>query len=547
MIMASQMEIDDDVVDLSITSRTSQSLRDEPLSLKCTQPDEAHIHMNGHLVNGFSSTGNDSSEESDDDMPLELPPSPKDSTPPEEVYEREKLVRVLKENLRTEEMTLVLLKKLQQSQQINQIAQSVTITPQAAHTKDHSNLLSSQLPTGKSAQPPMPHVPHHAKPPPPPLNRLPSSSRSNVHQSHQSMSSNPLMGSSRLPPSNGLQNLQRSSNGRSSHSAHSTHSAHSSPSITLERVMKDHHSSNTSQSERLRNDDGQTPAQRQAAAKLALRKQLEKTLLQIPPPKPPPPEMHFIPNPSNTEFIYLLGLEHVVDFITNGEMIEASIPKDPYKCSQCDSNFTPVWKLEKPSRNKESKIICELCVTSNVKKSLKAEHTNRLKTAFVKALQQEQEIEQRLAQVSPPSSVSPAPVHPIHINPPMPSVPKPAPAPKRNPTPPQPHKMHPSDPTGGKFNAAAAAHLALQQQMLRGLSPHPAAAMLQFAPLLYPYQLAMAQASGKNSAAAVAANLAELQRQAVDLQRQYLMEMMPQQGQSRSASQTPTSAHNWKS
>jgi hypothetical protein len=25
------------------------------------------------------------------------------------------------------------------------------------------------------------------------------------------------------------------------------------------------------------------------------------------------------------------------------------------------------------------------------------------------------------------------------------------------------------------------------------------------------------------------------------------MEMMPQQGQSRSASQTPTSAHNWKS
>jgi len=52
-------------------------LRDEPLSLKCTQPDEAHIHMNGHLVNGFSTASNDSSEESDDDMPLELPPSPK--------------------------------------------------------------------------------------------------------------------------------------------------------------------------------------------------------------------------------------------------------------------------------------------------------------------------------------------------------------------------------------------------------------------------------------------------------------------------------------
>lgn len=37
-------------------------------------------------------------------------------------------------------------------------------------------------------------------------------------------------------------------------------------------------------------------------------------------------------------------------------------------------------------------------MTSNQKKALKAEHTNRLKNAFVKALQQEQEIEQRLQQ-----------------------------------------------------------------------------------------------------------------------------------------------------
>lgn len=38
--------------------------------------------------------------------------------------------------------------------------------------------------------------------------------------------------------------------------------------------------------------------------------------------------------------------------------------------------------------------MCDQCVTNNVKKALKAEHTNRLKTAFVRALQQEQEIEQ---------------------------------------------------------------------------------------------------------------------------------------------------------
>ena len=42
-------------------------------------------------------------------------------------------------------------------------------------------------------------------------------------------------------------------------------------------------------------------------------------------------------------------------------------------------------------------MICEQCVTSNVKKALKAEHTNRLKAAFVKALQQEQELEAKIA------------------------------------------------------------------------------------------------------------------------------------------------------
>lgn len=49
------------------------------------------------------------------------------------------------------------------------------------------------------------------------------------------------------------------------------------------------------------------------------------------------------------------------------------------------------------SASKDYKVLCESCVTNNVKKALKAEHTNRLKTAFVKALQQEQEIEQRIA------------------------------------------------------------------------------------------------------------------------------------------------------
>lgn len=43
-------------------------------------------------------------------------------------------------------------------------------------------------------------------------------------------------------------------------------------------------------------------------------------------------------------------------------------------------------------------MLCEQCMSSNQKKALKAEHTNRLKGAFVKALQQEQEIERRIYQ-----------------------------------------------------------------------------------------------------------------------------------------------------
>uniref|UniRef100_A0A4W4G710 GATA-type domain-containing protein n=1 Tax=Electrophorus electricus TaxID=8005 RepID=A0A4W4G710_ELEEL len=136
-------------------------------------------------------------------------------------------------------------------------------------------------------------------------------------------------------------------------------------------------------------------ASSQAAAKLALRKQLEKTLLEIPLPKPPAPLLHFLPSAANSEFIYLLGLEEVVQSVldSQGKLRGPFGGMEPFACAQCKTDFTPHWKQEKGGR-----ILCETCMTSNQKKALKAEHTNRLKNAFVKALQQEQEIEQRLQQ-----------------------------------------------------------------------------------------------------------------------------------------------------
>lgn len=202
---------------------------------------------------------------------------------------------------------------------------------------------------------------------------------------------------------------------------------------------------------------------------------------------------------------------------------------------------------------KEPKVICESCVTTNVKKALKAEHTNRLKTAFVKALQQEQEIEQRLAQSS---SASPQPdshhssVHtPVHVQPPAPkSVAPSIPSSRHVPTPPSNNSASSRTPPlsklaqeNSKYNShqqQAAAAAALQQQLLRGLGGGVAglnqhqlsAQMLQFT--LYQYQLAMAQAqaagaAGGKSSVAAANNLAEFQRQAEALQRQYLMDMIP--------------------
>nr|XP_054756199.1 transcriptional repressor p66-beta-like isoform X1 [Lytechinus pictus] len=178
----------------------------------------------------------------------------------------------------------------------------------------------------------------------------------------------------------------------STSSSASTTSTHS-----VSRQMQ-HQQQSSSRQNQIAND-GQSAASRQAAAKLALRKQLEKTLLQIPPPKPPPPELHFLPSAANNEFIILVGLEEVVNTILDLDKKDKNQSKgfvQPYKCGQCNTDFTTIWKQVK--MDPKQGIMCESCIVSNQKKALKAEHTNRLKTAFVKALQQEQEIEQRIQQ-----------------------------------------------------------------------------------------------------------------------------------------------------
>lgn len=157
----------------------------------------------------------------------------------------------------------------------------------------------------------------------------------------------------------------------------------------------------------------QSAGGKQAAAKMALRKQLERTLLQIPPPKPPPPEWSFIPSLGSPDFMLLVGLESVVNVMAakeakvkqNAPLQEQKI--NPKVCSRCNTDFSPSW-TKKQDNGPGLVTVCEKCSTVNVKKELKAEHTARLKAAFLKALKQEQEIEQKIND-SPP--IAPKPHH----------------------------------------------------------------------------------------------------------------------------------------
>ncbi|KAM9307074.1 transcriptional repressor p66-beta [Pholidichthys leucotaenia] len=367
--------------------------------------------------------------------------------------ERQQMIKALREELRLEEARLVLLKKLRQSQlQKENVVQKVPVVQNAASSVQPSPIHSS---TGLAKLPVRPGL-HNTEP-----QNLRTAQGHTVIRSAANANLPPMLMSQRViaPNPAQLQGQRVSSKSGLSHSSSSsmanavsyqqvrsmpgpgTCSGTCSTTGTDQQVSATQRSSSSAMYMNLAHIQAAAgagavagglggaaavspstmsgsagggvssmadQASSQAAAKLALRKQLEKTLLEIPPPKPPAPLLHFLPSAANSEFIYMVGLEEVVQSVLESQgKLRGALPRmEPFFCAQCRTDFTPHWKQEKSGR-----ILCEQCMTSNQKKALKAEHTNRLKNAFVKALQQEQEIEQRLQQQAAlsPSSVAAGP------------------------------------------------------------------------------------------------------------------------------------------
>nr|XP_023407954.1 transcriptional repressor p66-alpha isoform X2 [Loxodonta africana] len=356
--------------------------------------------------------------------------------------ERERMIKQLKEELRLEEAKLVLLKKLRQSQiqkettaqkPAGSSASSVTTPPplvrgtqnipagkpslQASSARMPGSVIPPPLvrggqqasskpgpqPNAQVVMPPLVrgaqqihNIRQHSGTGPPPLLLAPRASVPSVQIQGQRIIQQGLIRVANVPNAGLLVNIPQAS--PASLKGTTATSAQTGTTTTGTAAVA---------------APGDSPASRQAAAKLALRKQLEKTLLEIPPPKPPAPEMSFLPSAANNEFIYLVGLEEVVKNLleTQGKVSAAAalLSREPYTCAQCKTDFTCRWREEKGGA-----IMCETCMTSSQKRALKVEHTSRLKAAFVKALQQEQEMEQRLLQQGTPTQAKAEPTTAPH-------------------------------------------------------------------------------------------------------------------------------------
>lgn len=156
-------------------------------------------------------------------------------------------------------------------------------------------------------------------------------------------------------------------------------------------------------------------------AKLALRKQLERDLLNISLPKPTLQDIVVIPNGTSVDFQIFLGLEDVVQCLYELQNGRQRLPQrftdqadtdEPYACDQCGVDFTIRWWKHSNSKlaNQVMTILCDRCKKQVTRKSSKSEHSALLKNVFLSAMKQEKEIDKQFnALIKQQKSSSPKP------------------------------------------------------------------------------------------------------------------------------------------
>ncbi|UJR13927.1 hypothetical protein I4U23_000932 [Adineta vaga] len=179
---------------------------------------------------------------------------------------------------------------------------------------------------------------------------------------------------------------------------------------------------------------------RKTQAKKALRNQLERDLLNIPSPKPLIQDVLFIPNPTSLEFQPYVGLEDVVQCLSELQTDRQRLPQrftdraqidEPNICEHCGTDFTIRW-WKHLNNNQQINILCDRCKKQVIRRTSKSEHSALLKNVFVSAMEQEKEIEktfqtlikqhQKTTSRSITPSTTPAVSKPITNNRPVPPV-----------------------------------------------------------------------------------------------------------------------------
>uniref|UniRef100_A0A9L0TJC1 GATA zinc finger domain containing 2B n=1 Tax=Equus caballus TaxID=9796 RepID=A0A9L0TJC1_HORSE len=347
-----------------------ENINDEPvdMSARRSEPDRGRLTPSPDII--VLSDNEASSPRSSSRMEERLKAANLEMFKGKGIEERQQLIKQLRDELRLEEARLVLLKKLRQSQlQKENVVQKTPVVQNAA-----SIVQPSPAHVGQQGLSKLPSRPGAQGVEPQNLRTLQGHSvirsATNTTLPHMLMSQrviapNPAqLQGQRGPPKPGLvrtttPNMNPAINYQPQSSSSVPCQRTTSSAIYMNLASHIQPGTVNRVSSPLPSPSAMTDAANsQAAAKLALRKQLEKTLLEIPPPKPPAPLLHFLPSAANSEFIYMVGLEEVVQSVidSQGKSCASLLRVEPFVCAQCRTDFTPHWKQEKNALQQEQEI-----------------------------------------------------------------------------------------------------------------------------------------------------------------------------------------------